>query len=200
MNELSYILQKFVEFDKAGLGFIEFPTFCKILGLEETTLQAKHIFSFFDRNQSGTIDFRELALGLAYCSTEVNNEEKRRLAFNLFDTDGDGYISWQQFEKLFKIGEDNLEPGRDHVFSRQTKKDFEGVLEKLKSKAEELLERSDDVYSETKEDPGIPWEVFNQLALEEPRIVNHVLYHNNTGVAWNIKANMNNEGVKHKAE
>lgn len=225
LQEITFLLQKFIEVShqKHGQdGQISYEEFCMILHLDRSTAQTKNLFMFFDRDFSGKIDFRDLALGLAYCSTKVNNSEKKRLAFDLFDTDGDGLISWDQFEQMFKLGEDNVSTGSAedgtldaiHLASLEAlKKKARELISVKRQKQEATRQASDEEKKLRAKQPGtenvvdlkqleaspddllLSYEVFEALCEDEPIIANHVLVNNNTGWKWNISALMEEAAV-----
>ena len=56
---------------------------------------AEHTFRIFDQNGDGVLDFHELIVSIAILK-KGNVEERLRWAFNIYDIDGDGYITrWE---------------------------------------------------------------------------------------------------------
>lgn len=59
---------------------------------QEADLMIHRLFKVFDTNKSNTVDFGELASGLSVLSGS-SMDEKVRAAFQLYDINGDGYIT-----------------------------------------------------------------------------------------------------------
>jgi len=59
----------------------------------------RNLFSTFDEDKSGTIDFREFMLALAVVSKRTP-EDKLLRAFRLFDIDGDGWIDFSEMKRV----------------------------------------------------------------------------------------------------
>uniref|UniRef100_P0C1Q3 Lysophosphatidylcholine acyltransferase 2 n=1 Tax=Rattus norvegicus TaxID=10116 RepID=PCAT2_RAT len=57
----------------------------------------RQLFALFDRNNDGSIDFREYVIGLAVLCNPANTEDIIQVAFKLFDVDEDGYITEEEF-------------------------------------------------------------------------------------------------------
>ncbi|RAW38367.1 hypothetical protein PC110_g5374 [Phytophthora cactorum] len=55
------------------------------------------LFDAFDEDESDSVDFVEVSTGLSVLCGD-SNEDKVMVAFSLFDTDGDGYITQQEME------------------------------------------------------------------------------------------------------
>ncbi|XP_050397956.1 lysophosphatidylcholine acyltransferase 2 isoform X1 [Patella vulgata] len=85
-------LEKFRKITDNKAGSITIKEFAMYLRLPvSSTLQ--EIFDTYDRNSSGTIDFREYIIGLSLVSGPANTEDTIKLAFQLFDSENNGYIT-----------------------------------------------------------------------------------------------------------
>jgi len=61
----------------------------------------EEMFRVYDADKDGTIDFREFLVGLG-ASQHGSDEEKLKLAFQMFDADGSGYISNSEMHALVR--------------------------------------------------------------------------------------------------
>uniref|UniRef100_H3C3X4 Lysophosphatidylcholine acyltransferase 2 n=1 Tax=Tetraodon nigroviridis TaxID=99883 RepID=H3C3X4_TETNG len=62
----------------------------------------EELFSLFDRNGDGTIDFREYVIGVTILCRPANTEDVLQMAFQLFDTDKDERITREEFTALLR--------------------------------------------------------------------------------------------------
>lgn len=91
LDQMTTMLEKFSDIDITGKGHLTFSEFCEYLQLPESPA-LKQVFDMYDRDGSGTIDFREYVIGLSLISRPANTESTIALAFELFDPDHQGYI------------------------------------------------------------------------------------------------------------
>lgn len=61
------------------------------------------MISVLDKNKDGNISFLEFVQGLSALSAGASNEEKLRFAFEIYDINGDGYISNGELFKVLKM-------------------------------------------------------------------------------------------------
>uniref|UniRef100_A0A672LM15 Lysophosphatidylcholine acyltransferase 2 n=1 Tax=Sinocyclocheilus grahami TaxID=75366 RepID=A0A672LM15_SINGR len=76
----------------------EFASFLKL----PISPALQELFSLFDRNGDGTIDFREYVIGVTVLCRPANNEEVIQTAFKLFDIDEDNCITQEEFSSLLR--------------------------------------------------------------------------------------------------
>lgn len=93
------LLQRFTELDVNGSGTVDYPTFVKAMGTEDTEA-AGRLFELLDVDESGDLNFREylIALSLINADSVQGRRHALRLAFTMLSSDG--RITEEQ---LFKI-------------------------------------------------------------------------------------------------
>ncbi|KAG8001389.1 Lysophosphatidylcholine acyltransferase 2, partial [Nibea albiflora] len=82
-------------------GRITIDEFARFLKLPVSP-PLEELFSLFDRDGDGTIDFREYVIGVTILCRPANTEDVLRLAFKLFDTDEDQRITREEFTALLR--------------------------------------------------------------------------------------------------
>jgi Ca2+-binding EF-hand superfamily protein len=71
--------------------------------IESKTNNVAKLFRQFDENKDGTVDYRELRVGLANMNVEMTDKEFDHLV-ELIDEDGDGEIDYQEFANADVMG------------------------------------------------------------------------------------------------
>lgn len=80
------------------IGIEEFASYLK-LPISEPFRQ---LFALFDRNNDGSIDFREYVIGLTVLCNPANTDEIVRMSFKLFDLDDDGFITQPELAAILQ--------------------------------------------------------------------------------------------------
>lgn len=92
-EEMKILYQNFTDLDQDKSGLLEPEEFFDVEEIKENPI-VKRVISVFDRNDDGKISFYEFILGLsALTDYSYNKLEKLKFAFQVYDTDGDGFIS-----------------------------------------------------------------------------------------------------------
>jgi len=98
--ELKTLYKKFK--DENPNGFITKATLIKsleLMGLKPDTFMAQRVFSVYDKNGDGVIDFKECVAFLSVLA-KGTQEEKIEFSFHLYDENGDGRITKLEFRKM----------------------------------------------------------------------------------------------------
>ena len=110
------IIELYNEFQKdCPSGKLNQQQLCKIYRLMfpngNPTTFCKHLFRTFDLDKNGHIDFVEFLLAINITS-DATSENKIHWAFKIYDIDGNGYITQQEFnsvvKSIYKIFGNNL--------------------------------------------------------------------------------------------
>ncbi|XP_052768599.1 calmodulin-beta-like [Mya arenaria] len=97
-------------FDKDGDGTIttkELGTVMRSLGQDPSEQELVDMINEVDMDGNKTIDFDEFCLMMKKRSSEQNADDDLRDAFNVFDNDGNGYISMSELRQvMINLGEE----------------------------------------------------------------------------------------------
>ena len=107
-SELVNMKQMFIQLDTNQDGFLQVEELEagmeKILGLMRASSHDwEELVHQLDTNRDGKIDYGEF-ITAAVNRTKLLNEENLRIAFTLFDKDGDGLISREELRAVFHGG------------------------------------------------------------------------------------------------
>eukprot|EP00286_Rhodomonas_abbreviata_P015509 CAMPEP_0181330686 /NCGR_PEP_ID=MMETSP1101-20121128/24049_1 /TAXON_ID=46948 /ORGANISM="Rhodomonas abbreviata, Strain Caron Lab Isolate" /LENGTH=161 /DNA_ID=CAMNT_0023439993 /DNA_START=230 /DNA_END=712 /DNA_ORIENTATION=+ len=100
VNEVKKLHKMFTDVDVDGSGTIGLAELLAHIDMERTSFTRK-IFSIFDEDNSGEIDFREFILSLwNYCT--LTKATLQMFAFDLYDVDGSGEMSGGEVAVMLK--------------------------------------------------------------------------------------------------
>jgi len=130
-------------------------------------MMGERLFSVFDRDNSGAIDFQEFltGMGLIYRGTL---EEKRRFLFEMYDLDDDGVVTREELFTMlshipsaFKILDASMEGARGH--SIELREDPQTI-----SRIRNIV---DSAFENKKEDENLTFEEFTRVVNKTPEIL-----------------------------
>nr|XP_039266199.1 lysophosphatidylcholine acyltransferase 2-like isoform X2 [Styela clava] len=102
INEMNEMLDEFAlksRSCKDGLMGIE--EFAELLCLPITE-PLKELFNLYDRDGSGKLDFREYVIGMSLLSHAAVTEKSIKIAFKVFDRNGDGTVTHDELDHVLK--------------------------------------------------------------------------------------------------
>ncbi|XP_064101470.1 lysophosphatidylcholine acyltransferase 1-like isoform X1 [Macrobrachium nipponense] len=108
-------------------GQITLQDFAKYLGIPESEPALIDLFKLYDKDNSGTIDFREYLIGYCQYSQPANTEDTLKLAFKLFDRGGKGRILLDDLMKALKASLDMTSEETTRIF-KQADQDNKGYI------------------------------------------------------------------------
>lgn len=92
LDALKILLKRFKQFDLGGEGTLSKADFEKALEIARSPASLDKFFSFFDTDGDGRISYREFIQGLALLSGRCSLESQAKLAFLVFDVDGNDKV------------------------------------------------------------------------------------------------------------
>jgi len=102
LTDAKNILSRFQSADTDGDGLIDIQEFASAVGYDPNCEQTRRIFSFFDKDMSGKIDMKELIISMTMCNPYSTAVEKVRFAFDIFDSNADGFVSQGELQAVLK--------------------------------------------------------------------------------------------------
>ncbi|XP_050712719.1 lysophosphatidylcholine acyltransferase 1-like isoform X3 [Eriocheir sinensis] len=99
-------------------GQITLQDFSKYLGIPESEPALIDLFKLYDKDNSGTIDFREYLVGYCQYSKPANTEDTLKWAFKLFDRGGKGRILLDDLIKVLRTSLDMTPEETTRIFKQ----------------------------------------------------------------------------------
>merc|ERR1711916_263211 len=135
-SELELLSRRFYEL--ADMGEVTRETFGEVMssaGLPQYSKQfVDRVFEVFDADRSDTVSLNELCTGLSVL-TRGTPEEKLNLSFNMYDINGDGQISAEEFHVLLS----SLEQGMVLIGKKNVSEVIEQFLKDFDINDDEMI-------------------------------------------------------------
>ncbi|KAK3741161.1 hypothetical protein QZH41_011829, partial [Actinostola sp. cb2023] len=101
LESMKDLLHKFAEIDTNADGRVDLKEFAAYLNLPVTP-HVEGLFSLFDRDDSGYVDFREYIIGMALVAKPANSDEAIKMAFEMFDVNKDGRVTELELKHILQ--------------------------------------------------------------------------------------------------
>ncbi len=101
-KELNILYSNFMSMDSNKNGLVEPDEFFDVPELKDNPIVTR-IINVFDKNGDGKISFYEFVWGLSALTNDAKLEEKQKIAFQIYDLNGDGFISNGDLFKCLKM-------------------------------------------------------------------------------------------------
>jgi len=102
-KDLKFYMQRFSDADTTKTGMLQLADFEKALQVGAGNDYVAELFELFDQDQDGVLRYAEFVSGLLYINGKVSAVETARLAFSLFDKDGDGKVHRADLEQAAEV-------------------------------------------------------------------------------------------------
>jgi len=114
--------KRFCEIDEEGNSddLIDVTEFVKAVGFSQDSLLGQRIFAYFDKHDSGAMNFRNFVMALKGLAPNSSLDEKINLSFYLYDLNQDGSIDASEIRSLVDAA---LEMTKQ-VWTEQQRKDI----------------------------------------------------------------------------
>eukprot|EP00656_Telonema_subtile_P042014 TRINITY_DN473_c0_g1_i3.p2 TRINITY_DN473_c0_g1~~TRINITY_DN473_c0_g1_i3.p2 ORF type:complete len:129 (-),score=37.70 TRINITY_DN473_c0_g1_i3:51-437(-) len=112
-EQIEVFTEAFHMFDKDGSGSIdrkEFRAVCESIGMQPTDTELKLMLMDVDKNNSGDVDLEEFIGAMRSKYVDTEGPEIIRCAFDVFDTDGSGSLSYEEMTDILRNLGDDMEP------------------------------------------------------------------------------------------
>jgi len=131
-DEVKRLRKRFLKLDSDSSGKLSLQELLSLPELRNNPL-VRRVTDVFDKDGSGDVDFMEFLQGLSTFGSNVDNTEKLRFAFQIYDIDGDGFISREElFTVLQMMVGNNLKEEQLHSVVNRTlayaDKDMDGRI------------------------------------------------------------------------
>jgi calmodulin len=128
-SQMTGIKDAFTLFDTDGDGSISVKELGKVirsLGQNPTDAEIINIISKADSNRNGTIEFDEFVVMMSHRMKSVSFEDDVKKTFDLFDKNGDGFITTKELRRVLSCLKINMTDGEIDTMLRETDFDHDG--------------------------------------------------------------------------
>lgn len=119
-RDILRLYNRFRALDKDGNGVLDVTEILGVKDLSENPL-VNRVVSVFDKDGNHHVSFIEFLVGLARLAATADDEQKVRFAFEVYDVNKDGFISYDDLFHVMKtmVGENLNEAQLQQLVNRQ---------------------------------------------------------------------------------